>query len=57
MDSYQYLRKPRIAGAILDSPHQGVSKDKITPYLRAFQLRRLLKAGEEALKTLLETAL
>jgi transposase-like protein len=22
------------------SPHQGVSKDKITPYIRAFQLRQ-----------------
>ncbi len=22
------------------SPHRGVSKDKLTPYLRAFQLRR-----------------
>ncbi|MFC4990558.1 IS1595 family transposase [Saliphagus infecundisoli] len=41
------------------SPHRGISKDKLTPYLRAFQLRRqvLRKPGEEALKTILETAL
>jgi len=41
------------------SPHRGVSKDRLTPYLRAFQLRRevLRKPGEEALKTILETAL
>jgi transposase-like protein len=41
------------------SPHRGVSKDKITPYLRAFQLRRRVyrKPGNEALKTILETAL
>jgi len=34
------------------SPHRGVSKDKLTPYLRAFQLRRQLvrKSGREALK-------
>ncbi|SEO18616.1 transposase [Halorientalis persicus] len=41
------------------SPHRGVSKDRLTPYLRAFQLHRevLRKPGEEALKTILETAL
>ncbi len=41
------------------SPHRGVSKDRLTPYLRAFQLRREVfrKPGEEALKTILETAL
>jgi len=41
------------------SPHRGVSKDKLTPYLRAFQLRRRVyqKPGKEALKTILETAL
>jgi len=41
------------------SPHRGVSKDRLTPYLRAFQLRREVfrKPGEKALKTILETAL
>ena len=41
------------------SPHRGISKDRLTPYLRAFQLRREVfrKPGEEALKTILETAL
>ncbi|ELY62672.1 transposase (ISH4), partial [Natronobacterium gregoryi SP2] len=41
------------------SPHRGVSKDKLTPYLRAFQLRRRVyrKPGKEALKTILKTAL
>ena len=41
------------------SPHRGVSKDKLTPYLRAFQLRRQVyrKPGKEALKMILETAL
>ena len=41
------------------SPHRGVSKDRLTPYFRAFQLRREVfrKPGEEALKTILETAL
>ena len=41
------------------SPHRGVSKDKLTPYLRAFQLhcRVYRKPGKEALKTILETAL
>jgi len=34
------------------SPHRGVSKDKLTLYLRAFQLRRELyrKPGRDALK-------
>jgi transposase-like protein len=34
------------------SPHRGVSKDRLTPYLRAFQLRRQLyrKSGREALE-------
>mgnify|MGYP000147403617 CR=1 FL=1 len=41
------------------SPHRGVSKDKPTPYLRAFQLRQRVrrKPGDEALKTILDTAL
>jgi transposase len=41
------------------SPHRGVSKDRLTPYLRALQLRREIfrKPGEEALKTILETVL
>ena len=41
------------------SPHRGVSKDRLTAYLRAFQLRREVfrKPGKEALKTILETAL
>lgn len=40
------------------SPHRGISKDKLTPYLRAFQLRRRVhrKPGKEALKTILKTA-
>ena len=40
------------------SPHRGVSKDKLTPYLKAFQLRREVfrKPGEEALKSILEAA-
>jgi transposase-like protein len=40
-------------------PQQGVSKDKLTPYLRAFQLRRELygKPGDEALKDALDAAL
>jgi len=39
--------------------HRGVSKDTLTQYLRAFQLRRRIsrKPGKEALKTILETAL
>jgi transposase-like protein len=34
------------------SPHRGISKDKLTPYLRAFQLRRELyrKPGRDALE-------
>ncbi|WP_049934287.1 IS1595 family transposase [Haloplanus natans] len=41
------------------SPHRGVSKDRLTPYIRAFQLRREVfrKPGKEALKTILGTAL
>jgi len=41
------------------SPHRGVSKDRLTPYFRAFQLHQRVrrKPGEEALKTILETAL
>ena len=41
------------------SPHRGVSKDKLTLYLRAFQLRREVfrKPGEEALKSILAAAL
>ncbi|SDK15445.1 ISXO2-like transposase domain-containing protein, partial [Halovenus aranensis] len=41
------------------SPHRGISKDKLTPYLRALQLRKRVrrKPGDEALKTILETAL
>jgi transposase len=41
------------------SPQQGVSKDRLTPYFRAFQLRRELfrKPGEEALKIIFETVL
>jgi len=41
------------------SPHRGISKDRLTPYFRAFQLRREVfrKPGKEALKTILETAL
>jgi len=41
------------------SPHRGVSKDKLTPYLRAFQLRREVfrKPGEEAVKTILDAVL
>jgi transposase len=41
------------------SPHRGVSKDRLTPYFRAFQLRGEVfrKPGKEALKIILETAL
>jgi len=41
------------------SPHRGLSKDKLTPYLRAFQLRRELyrKPGDEALKHALDAVL
>jgi len=41
------------------SPHRGISKDKLTPYLRAFQLRRELyrKPGDEALKQAIDAAL
>ena len=39
------------------SPHRGVAKDKLTPYLRTFQLRRriLRKSGQEALKEVART--
>jgi transposase len=41
------------------SPHRGVSRDKLTLYLRALQLRKRVrrKPGDEALKTILEAAL
>jgi transposase len=41
------------------SPHRGVSKDRLTPYLRALQLRRRVyrKPGTEALQLILETVL
>jgi len=41
------------------SPHRGISKDKLTPYFRAFQLRRELyrKPGDEALKQAIDAAL
>ena len=41
------------------SPHRGISKDKLTPYLRAFQLRRQLfrKPGREALEHALREVL
>jgi transposase len=41
------------------SSHRGVSKGKLTSYLRALQLRKCVRGnpGDEALKTILETAL
>jgi len=41
------------------SPHRGVSKDRLTPYIRAFQFRQKVfrKPAKEALKTILKTAL
>ena len=41
------------------SPHRGISKDKLTPYPRAFQLRRQLyrKPEREALKHALRNVL
>ena len=41
------------------SPHRGVSKDKLTPYLRAFQFRRRIfrKSGRDAVKQILRTVL
>jgi len=41
------------------SPHRGVSKDKLTAYLRPFQLRRqiLRKPGREALKEIVRAVL
>jgi transposase-like protein len=40
------------------SPHQGVSKDKLTPHLRALQFQKRVrrKPGDKALKIILETA-
>lgn len=42
----------RTSDAWLSPPHRGVSKDKLTPYLRAFQLRHRIfrDSGREALK-------
>jgi len=41
------------------SPHRGVSKDKLTPYPKAFQLRRqiLRKSGRDALKEIVRSTL
>ena len=41
------------------SPHRGVSKDKLTQYLRAFELRRELyrKTWRDALKDVIKAAL
>jgi len=41
------------------SLHRGVYKDRLIPYLRAFQLRNnvLRNPGKEALKIILETTL
>jgi len=41
------------------SPHRGISKDKLTQYLRVFQLRRELyrKPGREALKHAVQATL
>ncbi len=41
------------------SPHRGISKDRLTPYLRALQLRRRVyrKSGKKALRLILETVL
>ncbi len=41
------------------SPHRGVSKDKLTAYLRSFQLRRriLRKPGRKALKQIVQAVL
>ncbi|EMA43967.1 Insertion element protein [Halobiforma nitratireducens JCM 10879] len=41
------------------SPHRGISKDKLTQYLRVFQLRRKLlrKPGREALKHAIKATL
>jgi len=38
--SREHLREPWIAGSIMASPYLGISKDKLTPYHRAFYLRR-----------------
>lgn len=41
------------------SPHRGVSKDKLTPYLRAFQLHRgiLREPGQDVLKEMVRIVL
>ena len=41
------------------SPHRGISKDKLTPYLRALRLRQRVrrKPGKEALRIILRTTL
>jgi transposase-like protein len=41
------------------SPHRGISKDKLTQYLRAFQLRRELyrKPGRDALRHAIKATL
>jgi transposase-like protein len=41
------------------SPHQGISKHRLTQYLRAFQLRREFyrKPGREALKHAIKATL
>jgi len=41
------------------SPHRGVSKDKITPYIRELQLPKRVrrKPGDEPLEIILETGL
>ncbi len=41
------------------SPHRGISKDRLTQYLRAFELRRELyrKPGREALKHAIKATL
>ena len=48
----------RVSDAWL-SPHRGVSKDKLTQYLRAFQLRQELyrKPGRDALKHAVQATL
>ena len=55
VDGATYVNTCESHGSLLRpwlSPHRGVSKDKLTPYLRAFQLRRELyrKSGRDALK-------
>jgi len=52
-ESHESLVRPWL------SPYRGISKDKLTPYPRAFQLRRELyrKPAEEALKQALDAVL